>query len=197
MTDTCPTRGRNGPISLGALGIRQIRMPMSMLMLLGTSLALGGCGLDVGCGNATTETVTTTVPPVTAATVATGVVDTWAEAMQRLVGLLEGTPRPDAVRADVEDLKEEYIQRFVAYGRQRLELNDAGQEEMRSLTAQGLSALSEEPWFESYMSLYEHYSMGDVEFSDLLASFNILTQYADFDLLKQQAPEEAARLGIE
>jgi hypothetical protein len=187
MTDTHPTRGRS----------RSIRVPMSALMLLGTSLALGGCGHDVSRGTATAEAVTTTVSPFTAATVATGVVDTWAEAMQRLVGLLEGTPQPDAIRAEVEDLKEEYIQRFVAYGRQRLELTDAEKEEMGSLTAQGLSALSEKPWFESYMSLYEQYSTGDLKFADLLASFNILTQYADFDLLKQQAPEEAARLGIE
>jgi len=32
---------------------------------------------------------------------------------------------------------------------------------------------------------------------DLLKDFSILTQYTDFDLLKQQEPEEAARLGIQ
>ena len=32
---------------------------------------------------------------------------------------------------------------------------------------------------------------------NLVGSLNIITQYADFDLLKKQAPEEAKRLGIE
>lgn len=164
--------------------------------------------LVIGCGGGPSaytpatqvpaNETTTTEAPVTAATVATGVVDTWAEAMQRLAGLLDGTPQPVAIRAEVEDLKEEYIQRFVTYGRQRLELTSAEQEEMSSLTFLGMSALRAEPWYQNYMSTYkQHYSSGEVEFSNLPASFNILTQYADFDLLKQQAPEEAARLGVE
>jgi len=47
------------------------------------------------------------------------------------------------------------------------------------------------------VDIYNSYPEDDLAFKNLLASFNILTQYADFDLLKQQAPEEAARLGIE
>lgn len=184
MTNAYPTRDRSRSISLGVLGIRHVRVPMSLLMLLGISLALGGC--------ATTEA------HVTAASIAMGVVDTWTEAMQRLVVLLEGAPQPDEIRAEVGSLKEEYVQRFVAFGRQRSELTAAEQQEMSSLIFAGITALAEEPWYENYMSTNkQHYSSGDVEFSNLLASFNILTQYADFDLLKQQAPEEVARLGIE
>jgi hypothetical protein len=177
------------------------------LVLTWTLVCIGAAaaGCDGGPAESTAATqapgteaaTTTTAAPMTAATVATGVIDTWAEAMQRVVGLLEGTPQPDAIRAEVESLKEEYIQRLIAYGRQRQELTAAAQEEMNSLTFLGMGALSEEPWYKMYMSLYGQYSSGDLEFSNLLASFNILTQYADFELLKRQAPEEAARLGIE
>jgi hypothetical protein len=165
--------------------------------------------LATGCGSSTSDetsatqvpltaaAVTTTEAPITAVTIATGVVDTWTEAMQKLVGLLEGTPQPNAIRAEVESLKEEYIQRFVVFGRQRLDLSPADQAEMSSLIFAGIGALAEKPWYKDYNSQYGHYSTGDLEFSNLLASFNILTQYSDFELLKKQAPEEAVRLGIE
>ena len=40
------------------------------------------------------------------------------------------------------------------------------------------------------------YFSKDQEFHKLLTSFNIIGQYASFDLLKKQEPKEAARLGI-
>jgi hypothetical protein len=183
-----------------------------LALVVGVLLACGLLtlvSLVTGCGSSpsgetsatqvpgTAADVTTTEAPVTAATVATGVVDTWTEAMQKLVGVLEGAPRADAIRAEVEGLKEKYVQRLVAFGRQRSELTTTEQDEMSALIFLGINALAAEPWYVSYTSLYKQYSTGDLEFANLLASFNILTQYADFKLLKQQAPEEAARLGIE
>jgi hypothetical protein len=37
---------------------------------------------------------------------------------------------------------------------------------------------------------------GERDLANELSSFNILTQYAFFDLLKRQEPDEAQRLGI-
>jgi hypothetical protein len=42
-----------------------------------------------------------------------------------------------------------------------------------------------------------HYRNEDNDFANTLAEFNTLTQYADFDLLKKQKPDEATRLGIQ
>ncbi len=183
-----------------------------LALVVGAILACGlltmvplvtGCGSIPSGGSSTMRppvaaaAATTAEPRVTAAAVATGAIDTWSELMQRLVGLLEDNPQPDAIRTEVEDLKEEYIQRLVVFGWQRSELTAAEQKEMSSLTSIGMEELAEESWYVDYMSLYDHYSRGDLDFADLLASFNILTQYADFELLKQQAPEEAARLDIE
>jgi hypothetical protein len=50
--------------------------------------------------------------------------------------------------------------------------------------------------YDAYQQAYTDYS-GDLEVANLIASFNILGQYANFDLLREQAPDEAARLGVE
>jgi hypothetical protein len=128
---------------------------------------------------------------------ASDVIAIWAEGMQKLVVLIQEKPQPATVTSAVESLKQEYAQKLVGYGRKRLAFTGAEKEQVDSLLFMGMTALSNEPWYQSYMSLYEHYSTGDLDFANLLASFNVLTQYADFDLLKQQSPEEAARLGIE
>jgi hypothetical protein len=160
--------------------------------------------LPAGCGSGSSDTTTTgatspstSPPPSPAAAFSTAVVNTWAEAMQRLVDLLQSRPDAATVRDQVESLKEEYIQKLVAYGQARQDFSTAEKQEVDSLLFMSISALSEEPWYESHMALYKDYSSGNLEFANLLASFNILTQYADFELLKQQEPEEADRLGIE
>jgi hypothetical protein len=196
---------------IGAQASRRAVQPRRALVV-GVLLACGLLALVpqlTGCnGNIPQLTSTTQVPdtaaadttteaPVTAAALATGVVDAWTEAMQKLDLTLKGFPKADAIRAEVESLREEYIQRLLVFGRQRLGLTPAEQEEMNSLVFAGISALAQEPWYTNYMSAYDQYSTGDLEFANLLASFNILTQYADFELLKQQEPEEAARLGVE
>ena len=196
MIDRRQRRHHLGP---GMSGIFAVLVACALLL---APAVLAGCGDGSSGGSSTSFTVSTqaaptTVPPDPALTLATGVIDTWAEAMQKLVGLIEAKPDVSAIQPQVESLKEEYVQKLLEYGRQRLELSDAQKTQIDSLTFMGISALSVEPWYQSYMTLYEHYSTGNLEFSNLLASFNILTQYADFALLKQQEPEEAARLGIE
>jgi len=122
---------------------------------------------------------------------------TWAAAIQELVALLESKPEASAVKSQVEQLKESYIGELVALGRLREAFSDSDKARVSSGITTALDAFADEPWFTSYMEIYDGYSDGDLDFANLLASFNILTQYADFDLLKQQAPEEATRLGIE
>ena len=124
-------------------------------------------------------------------------VATWSEAMQELVALLESKPEAATIQSQVEQLKETYVVKLVALGRLREALSDSDKAKVSSGITAGLEATADEPWFMSYMEIYDGYADGDLGFANLLASFNILTQYADFDLLKQQAPEEAARLGIE
>jgi hypothetical protein len=120
---------------------------------------------------------------------------TWTEAMQKLNTLLASKPEAATVSTQVKQLKEEYIQKMVALGRQRAALDPSGKSDMNASLAASVSAAANEDWYSQYMETYNQYG-SDAEFANLLASFNILTQYADFELLKQQSPEEAARLGI-
>jgi len=189
-----------------------------LILLVGTILLVGalanGCGDDPSVAssttalssNATSSTdstppasepggTTTTLDPVTA--LADAVANTWAEAMQKLVAILQDKPEAAAVQAQVGSLKEEYVQKFVELGRNHAALSATDRDAVSTKVFTGINAFGSETWYTDYMALYDHYSTGDLDFANLLASFNILTQYADFELLKQQAPDEAARLGIE
>ncbi len=121
----------------------------------------------------------------------------WSEAIQRLVETLEARPEPAAVYSRVAQLKEEYVRKMVALGREIASLQVDGRAVALGRITAALEAAAESEWFKRYVALYDEYASGDQEFALLLASFNILTQYADFELLKLQDPEEAARLGIE
>jgi hypothetical protein len=50
--------------------------------------------------------------------------------------------------------------------------------------------------FKAYSEGQQYYSQKDPNLGKTLKDFNIITQYAFFDLLKKQAPKEAERLGI-
>ncbi len=123
----------------------------------------------------------------------------WAEATQRLNTVLEGMPSVDDVKDDVAALKEEYVQKLIALGKARRSMDASAKAQADSAIASAFSAAADEVWYTTYLATYDEYAYqsGDVDFVNLLGSFNILTQYADFELLKQQEPDEATRLGIE
>ncbi len=176
-----------------------------LLLVLGLSAA--GCGGD----SSDTETTATTAAAASAestdTTAAAGEMNptelgqaigaTWLESIEALVSLLEAKPEISAVKADVEQLKEDYIQELVAFGRQREILDTAGKAmvDLEVISAQG-EAL-EAPWYATYTDLTSYYLAKEAEFGYTIQDFNILTQYAFFELLKAQEPEEAVRLGIE
>ncbi len=126
---------------------------------------------------------------------------TWSESIQELVPLLEGTPPASTLGPTVAEVKEKYIQKMVALGREVETLDQAGREAAWDHAAAVLEGTAESDWFKSYVRLYDQYAAaGDQttqEFAVLLSTFNTLTQYAFFELLKAQEPEEARRLGIE
>ncbi len=198
----------------------QARVSTWTLGLVAACLLLALSVLFVGCGDSSSATDTTEAgTATTAAGTATGesvpstaapesmgpsefvdgLVADWSEAIQKLNTLLESRPEPGAVRSQVESLKEEYIQKFLVYGQQKEAMSNSDKSQVDSAAFTALVATEDTEWYAAYMANWQHYSDagGDLEFTNLLADFNILTQYADFELLKTQDPEEAARLGIE
>lgn len=169
-------------------------------LLPALGLALAACGGSDDTATTTTggsATVTTQKAEMSGEELGNAAGAAWAEAMQKLVTTLESKPDVATAKPQVADLKEEYVQKLVALGRQIAELDAGDKAKANARIVAALESAAGADWYKSYMDLYKEYSAGDLDFANLLASFNILTQYADFELLKTQAPDEAARLGIQ
>ena len=111
-----------------------------------------------------------------------------------LIALLADRPDAATAAAALSDLKEQYVQEMVALGHQREALDAADRATVDARITAALGGLPTAT-YDAYQQAYTDYG-SDLEVANLIASFNILGQYANFDLLRQQAPEEAERLGI-
>lgn len=208
-------RGR-APWHTGALALAILVLAI-LALALGVSMA--GCG---GSSNETAEidgtaetgaatTAGTAAAETTLTTAGTGsaellgtqlgeaIGDTWVEAMKSLNELLADLPEAETVKTQVQDLKEQYIQKLVTYGYQIEDLDEAARTWADLALGLTVNSAGTTDWYTTYANLYDKYAYmsGDVDFVNLIQSYNILTQYAYFELLKAQEPEEAARLGIE
>jgi hypothetical protein len=173
-------------------------------VLLSASLLVAGCQGDSSNANTAAPTVigdavssTVETVDVNAGELADDITATYVDAIHELDALLAGKPEAAAVKGQVAELKEEYIQKFVWLGRQKQTLSEAERTKVNDQLWRDLPAMADETWYTTYTDLWTYYSKVDLEFSNSLASFIYITQYADFELLKTQEPEEAARLGIE
>jgi len=178
------------------------------LLLAGLSLSAGlllaGCAGELPIPGQTSSTAagaTTATTEAQAVQLGKQVAATWSEAIQKLVPLLEGTPPIASLQAPVAQLKEDYVQKMVTLGRQIAALDESQRQTAYARTTDILDSTANSDWFQSYMRLYDQYAAGSdqtsQDFAVLLSTFNTLTQYAFFDVLKEQDPDEARRLGIE
>ena len=143
-------------------------------------------------------TTSSTEPPNVALAKQVGA--TWEEAVQKLIPILQGTPPFASIQQSVAALKEEYVQKMVALGRQIAALSPDDIQAAYDRTQDILSSTAESDWFKSYTNLYNVYAAQEDEaaqqFAVLLSTFDTLTEYAFFNVLKDQDPDEATRLGI-
>ncbi|MFC2141868.1 hypothetical protein ACFLR7_02925 [Acidobacteriota bacterium] len=170
-------------------------------LLLVVSLAAFACG--GGEGNAASEKSVQkkTSPPdqkanMTPEEIGVQVGDLYEQAMSELVGALEERPAVADVKEQIESMREEYIQKLVALGKLREELTAAEKSKTDLQVHLKFNELNKTPMYASFNEIQMHY-FSDRSFHKTIMSFNILTQYASFELLKKQDPDEAARLGIQ
>ncbi len=116
--------------------------------------------------------------------------------MTELVELLEEKPEVSEVRAKVESLKEDCVTKMIDLGKKREALDEPGRSTVDSHIRMEVSSLYSDPVFTGFNEIQQHYFKNQ-DFHKLVMSFNIITQYANFELLKKQEPEEAQRLGIQ
>jgi hypothetical protein len=119
----------------------------------------------------------------------------YLDTLKAVVEAMKGDPAPADLRAKLEALKAAAIPRLVEIGRKREALDAAGKASVDSAIGMSLNTVPGDV-FTAYSKGQSAYQAKDADLGNLITSFNILTQYANFELLKKQAPEEAKRLGI-
>jgi len=121
--------------------------------------------------------------------------DHYVELFIELNSLLDERLDPEELEPKVAALKEKYIDIFVGFGAIKEEYSEEGKAKVNRAIMSFFSDM-DKSYSESYNESIEYYRELDNELASLLVSFNILTQYADYELLIKQEPEEAERLGI-
>ena len=120
----------------------------------------------------------------------------YVESIQKVSELVADKPPSAEVRDQVAELKATYVQRLVELGHLREALSRQDRAAVNNAINETFIAGSKSDWYNTYFEAVQYYSERDREFYELLYSFNIIGQYANFDLLKEQEPEEAERLGL-
>ncbi len=119
----------------------------------------------------------------------------YIETLKQIVAMLnDKLPAADA-KAMLTDMKNWTIELMVDLGREREALPEAGRATVDRVLSRRIMEVPAD-LFREYQAGQMHYK-DDRELFQLIADFNIITQYANFDLLKKQLPKEAKRLGIQ
>jgi hypothetical protein len=162
--------------------------------IFGLAACGGGAAVTSTTAAATTTAASTTAAAPSPVDLGDQIGTLYLAAYDDLVALL--ADRPDAATAagELAALKEQYIQEMVALGRRREALNPADRAAVDARITAALGSLPAAT-YDAYQQAFTYYG-SDPEVANLIAAFNILGQYANFDLLREQAPEEAERLGI-
>lgn len=133
------------------------------------------------------------------------VADVYVQAFDDLADALASHPDEPQALELMREIRERHIEDLIALGRKIVQLSPSEKATVEAAVRQVQSKLTYDPEikpiYERYTALNRHYidtgaMSSNSEFRQLFSSFNILTQYAFFDLLKAQNPEEAERLGF-
>jgi hypothetical protein len=119
----------------------------------------------------------------------------YLEALKKLNDLTKAKPEPADLAPKVATLREETIKKMVELGNKVAKLDDAGKKKVESKVAMAFSSTPMDV-FKPFSEAQQFYGAKDANLGNNIKDFNIITQYAFFDLLKKQAPKEAERLGI-
>jgi len=119
----------------------------------------------------------------------------YLEGLSQVTEMLKDRPEPAEVKPKLQGLKESTIQKLVELGRKREAMKEADRTAVEAASRLALNTVPAD-LFKAYQDAQSYYLPKDNDLFNLIADFNIITQYAFFDLLKKQAPKEAERLGI-
>jgi hypothetical protein len=123
------------------------------------------------------------------------VADNYLEALKKVNELMKDRPEPNDLTPKVAALREETIKKMVDLGHKVAKLDPAGQKKAEAKVAMAFSSTPGDV-FKAFSEGQQFYMKKDPNLGKNINDFNIITQYAFFNLLKKQEPKEAERLGI-
>jgi hypothetical protein len=119
----------------------------------------------------------------------------YVETLKQIVAMLNDKPATEDAKAMLTDMKNWTIELMVGLGKERETLSADDRATADRVLSSRIAAVPSD-LFKEYQAGQAYYK-DDKELFNLIADFNIITQYANFDLLKKQLPAEAKRLGIQ
>ncbi|THB69633.1 MAG: hypothetical protein D6E12_04275 [Desulfovibrio sp.] len=133
-------------------------------------------------------------PSRSAEEVGEAVAQIYLNAIAELVVLTQGTPPVEEIAPQVDNLRQETITALVQWGEKREELDTRGKETCDRLIQLAFTHIPEQDLaaLQNAQTAYR----GDAELSSAFEDMYFITRYAIFELLREQAPMEADRLGI-
>ena len=176
---------------------------IAMILVLAWALVACGGGDDddsaSDAGNGTPGTnvdATATAASGDPAELGDEVSQHYFDALDELEAVLGRELPADSLRTEVQRLKDGYIETFVSYGYKREAMSEADRATFDARVQRAITLST--PGALDAISTARNglISDGETELADEIMSFNIITQYTFFDLLKAQEPNEAQRLGI-
>ncbi|MFP7674291.1 hypothetical protein ACG74X_13165 [Marivita sp. S0852] len=125
----------------------------------------------------------------------------YVDAMTQTNAALEGSPPVTLeLGADLDTIKEAAVTKLVALGHDVAAMSASDRASVEGKLSSLVSSIHRDPAtkdvYTGYQSIWKAYVGEDQEFFEKIKSLNILTQYAFFDLLRKQEPDEADRLGV-
>ena len=177
--------------------MRRVLLALAAGAVAVSSFACGGGDTKVQPSATAKETAATapTAGPASPEDLGQTIYKDFAALHKELAATLAGSPAAADLKPKVAELKNRYIERFVGYGRVRARMSDADAAKVESETRRLLFA-SPTVNIDALSQAVQRFNSTDPALARELTSLNIITQYAFFDLLKKQEPEEAKRLGI-
>lgn len=168
-------------------------MKQSFTIIFLFLLIAGGCGGEAE--NGTDVSVEQVSEPVDPEALGNRIADEYVEMYYDLDELLSRELDIEELWPELTDLKEEYISRFLEMGVVNEEMSDQQKAVVSSTTWSRFNSMDTEV-LNSVNDAIIRYRQLDNDLANEISDFNILTQYTFWDLLREQEPEEAARLGI-
>jgi len=170
-------------------------MKWSLISIIFLSILLAaGCGGEAADGTDETSNRVEVITDPEA--LGNRVVDIYEEMYADLNDLVSQGLSAEEVWPELTAMKEDYISQFVELGAIREGMTE-GQKQTINLTINSRLYNLDMDVFNSVNDAITFYRDQDNSLANEISQMNILTQYSDYELLRQQEPEEAVRLGIQ